>query len=354
MIESIRIKNFQSHEDTILRFSSGVNVIVGSSDSGKSAILRAMIWVAQNRPSGDSFMSWGQKETSVTLGVDHLQVTRSKGSSKNEYRIEGQEMDQVFTAFGQDVPDDISRILGIEDLNIQRQMDAPFLLSDSSGEVARRLNSVVNLDKIHTSLSNIAAIKREETRELSFVEEEQSRAQEETRQYSWIPDFEAKLGVASHAFQSLKGVSLKLSESRSLLDDWRGLATQLEKFDETERLAARVDKAMSHLSHIERTRKQLDEINALIQEWTRAKNQKKKLTHISRLKDKIEKALGIHSELKQVIRKEKQATSLIYQMEEVSDDLRVAKTDYEQASREFDEKMSGLRECPLCGSVLEA
>jgi len=347
MIESVRIKNFQSHEDTILRFSSGVNVIVGSSDSGKSAILRAMIWVAQNRPqnrpAGDSFMSWGQKETSVTLGVDHLQVTRLKGSSKNEYRIEGQEMDQVFTAFGQDVPDDISRILGIEDLNIQRQMDAPFLLSDSSGEVARRLNSVVNLDKIHTSLSNIAAIKREETRELSFVEEEQSRAQEETRQYSWIPDFEAKLGVASHAFQSLKGVSLKLSESKSLLDDW-----------ETERLAARVDKAMSHLSHIERTRKQLDEINSLVQEWTRAKNQRKRLTYISRLKDKIEKALRIHSELKQVIRKEKQATSLIYQMEEVSDDLRVAKTDYEQASREFDEKMSGLRECPLCGSVLEA
>jgi len=62
VVEKITIKNFQSHEETELQFSSGVNVIVGSSDSGKSAILRALKWVVQNKPSGTAFFTEGSDE----------------------------------------------------------------------------------------------------------------------------------------------------------------------------------------------------------------------------------------------------------------------------------------------------
>ena len=39
MIKSIQLKNFQSHRDTTLRLSPGVNVIVGDPQNGKTAIL---------------------------------------------------------------------------------------------------------------------------------------------------------------------------------------------------------------------------------------------------------------------------------------------------------------------------
>ena len=42
MIKSLSVKNFQSHKDTKLDLSIGVNTIVGLSDSGKSGFIRAL------------------------------------------------------------------------------------------------------------------------------------------------------------------------------------------------------------------------------------------------------------------------------------------------------------------------
>ena len=42
MIKSVGIVNFQSHEETAIEFSPGLNVIAGGSDAGKSSILRAI------------------------------------------------------------------------------------------------------------------------------------------------------------------------------------------------------------------------------------------------------------------------------------------------------------------------
>jgi len=55
MIKYLQIQNFQSHKDSLLEFDPGVNVIVGSSDSGKTAVIRALRWLVWNRPSGDAF-----------------------------------------------------------------------------------------------------------------------------------------------------------------------------------------------------------------------------------------------------------------------------------------------------------
>ncbi|MFR9297315.1 MAG: AAA family ATPase, partial [Aedoeadaptatus pacaensis] len=43
-IEKIILVNFQSHVYSELSLSRGVNVIVGPSDSGKTAIMRALRW----------------------------------------------------------------------------------------------------------------------------------------------------------------------------------------------------------------------------------------------------------------------------------------------------------------------
>ena len=86
MIQSLKIINFQSHEDSTLDFVPGVNMILGASDSGKSAIIRALKWLVWNRPNGDAYRSnWGG-ETSVQAFFDGFGVERSK-DKENMYRI---------------------------------------------------------------------------------------------------------------------------------------------------------------------------------------------------------------------------------------------------------------------------
>jgi len=88
MIKNIRIINFQSHQNSFLKFDSGVNIIVGESDRGKSAIIRALRWLIWNRPTGDDFRSnWGG-DTEVTIEInDEVFITRKKTKSFNGYIV---------------------------------------------------------------------------------------------------------------------------------------------------------------------------------------------------------------------------------------------------------------------------
>ena len=49
-VRRITLENFQSHKHTEMEFGPELNVIVGPSDSGKSAIIRALKWVMYNEP----------------------------------------------------------------------------------------------------------------------------------------------------------------------------------------------------------------------------------------------------------------------------------------------------------------
>ena len=134
MIKEVSIQNFQSHKDTHLEFHPGVNIIVGTSDSGKSAIIRTIRWVLQNKPLGDSFRSMWGGETKVTLTLPEGQITRSKDKS-DKYTIEGPPKLEL-EAFRTSVPEEVLNMLNINSVNLQFQHDPPFLISSTSGEVA--------------------------------------------------------------------------------------------------------------------------------------------------------------------------------------------------------------------------
>ena len=45
MIKKIIMKNFESHENSEIEFSGGLNLIIGQSNQGKSSIVRALALV---------------------------------------------------------------------------------------------------------------------------------------------------------------------------------------------------------------------------------------------------------------------------------------------------------------------
>lgn len=185
-IKSIHLMNFQNHRDTKLIFSDGVNVIIGPSRQGKTAILRALRWVTENRPSGEAFKRHGSEKegTEVSVEIDTGQIiTRVKTSNDNYYDLNG----QPFRAFGQEVPTLISEALNLSPINTAGQFDQPYLIFDSPGEVARTLNKIVHLDIIDTSLSNVAGLKRQNDQD---VRVQQNRLNELNELKATFPDLE--------------------------------------------------------------------------------------------------------------------------------------------------------------------
>ncbi len=147
MLKKIKIKNFQSWKDVTFELTPGVNIFTGSSNIGKTAIKRAIEWCLQNEPKGDYFRSHWGGDTEVTVD----DVRRVRTASKNEYYLK----DTCFKAFGNNPPSEIIDYVNMDSVNWQGQLDAPFLLSNSAGEVARYLNKTVDLEVIDESLSNI-------------------------------------------------------------------------------------------------------------------------------------------------------------------------------------------------------
>lgn len=224
-INSTELSYFQSHQKTTLELHPSVNAIIGISDSGKSAIKRAIKWNVENRPSGEDFKSdfAPDEETRVSLFVE-TEVRRGRTKDSNYYWMDGIR----YEAFGQDVPQPIKDKLNLGSLNIQNQFDPPFLLSESPGAVARYLNQVVDLDDIDESIKNVNTLLKKTEGQLSNNKERLGKLDSEILTY---PDFnnldefiiEAEklnktLQENEYTSQLLSQTMSEIKESRKMLD----------------------------------------------------------------------------------------------------------------------------------------
>jgi exonuclease SbcC len=219
MIKSLTIQNFQSHEKTKLTFSPGVNVVVGSSDAGKTAIIRALRWVVWNRPSGDSIRSTWGGSTSVKLELSEGKVIRNKDKSDSYLQtVDGNE-ELAFKAFGTSIPEEISRLLNINEINLQQQLDAPFLLSDSPGEVAQHFNKVARLDKIDLGIQQVNSVIRELTSSIGHIENDISTHQGLLGEFEHLEKFEVEVEVLEEMEKRLNSLRKKEFNLQELISD---------------------------------------------------------------------------------------------------------------------------------------
>jgi len=160
MIKTLTIKNFQSHENSKLKFSPGFNVIVGASDHGKTSIIRAIEWLRTNSPGGDSFKTCylrdGEDESKVILENSAGTVIRTRGkTSTGSYKTYLAGKIQNYSVLGNDVPEPVIEILNLTDINVQMQLEPHFLLLQTPGQAAKYLNGITKLDKLTNALDII-------------------------------------------------------------------------------------------------------------------------------------------------------------------------------------------------------
>lgn len=269
MIKSIDIENFQSHKETRLDFDPGVNVIIGRSDSGKTAILRALNWAINNKPSGEAFMRHESKETGVRVEFDNgLWIDRSRRGKESTY-LRGDVNDgdnaDLFKAFGQDVPEEIKKVINFGPLNIQRQMDAPFLLSFTPGEVGRLLNEIVKLDHIDVALKKANRLYRDTGTELKTEEERVEGLIGQGKELSYISDMENDLKGLEELNGRIRGLVEKEQSINSISSAIESIdfdLTDLEWTEDAEEQINNLDKKYQRMVELE---KGADSINYLVE-----------------------------------------------------------------------------------------
>jgi len=240
MIKSVQLKNFQSHEDSTVEFCSGVNVTTGKSDSGKSSILRALYWVLTNRPSTTEFIRKGSGSTGkrgasklgtceVQIKVERdgkeIEVIRTRGEGINSCSVDKKK----FSTIGKDVPEEVLQALNLDKINIQRQLDQPFLILDSPGAVAAQFNRYTNLDRVDGVVQMLASELRDQQSRKSLQEEQLVKVEEDLLKFKYLEDFEKMVDVLEEiqAEYNKKSSDAEILTSRILDND--ALQTEIQQ-----------------------------------------------------------------------------------------------------------------------------
>lgn len=156
MIRRFTVTNFQSLRDVDLPLGP-LTVIVGPSNSGKSALIRAMRALASN-VRGSDVVTRGAKTMRITAQTDGHEVTLTRTGTTGAYQIRELSADgepDSYTKLAGGVPAAVTRALRIDpvpaggaSLSVAGQLDPPYLLGDSGATVARVLGELTKVDTI--------------------------------------------------------------------------------------------------------------------------------------------------------------------------------------------------------------
>lgn len=228
-LESLHIANFQAHEKCAVEFDPAITTIIGPSDVGKSAILRALKWVCLNLPAGDAFIREGSTGAICEMRVDGAVIRRTRHTDgTNRYSMDK----EAYAAFGATVPDAIARLLSVDKINFVGQHEPSFWFSLSPSEVSRGLNAVVDLGIIDETNENIGKKIWQCQEAVRTGAERVATAKERKEALAWVVECDSDL-QRSEALEKLK---LAVVEKRQKLQVAADVARRQKT--ENERLAA--------------------------------------------------------------------------------------------------------------------
>lgn len=178
MIEYVVLHNFQIHADKRIDFNKDITFITGENGSGKSSVFRAITWVALNKGNSKQFrriLHDGSitDETRVEIGLEGHKIERIVSNTKNEYWMDGKKL----TGFGRGVPEEVSALFRMTDLNISEQFSPLFLVGDASGAIADELISIVSLEKMDALVDAVNADVRKYNEAITATNDKKSSIQ---------------------------------------------------------------------------------------------------------------------------------------------------------------------------------
>jgi hypothetical protein len=245
IISRIVLENIESHKKTVLDLKPGVNAIVGLSDAGKSAILRGVGLVFTNKGLRRSW--WG--------GVSDVEITFTDGNvvsrqtdKKNKYFLLNDTVDNEYEAFRHEIPEEVQEALNVDEINISRQMDPHFLLSDSGGDVAKALNRACNLQVIDTAITSIKSMAKANSSAIKEKEDHMRNLEAKRDSFAYLAEMEVEV----------ERYELLLAQEHACEVEHSSLSALLEQIQEQQ-------KELSEIEFVLESEKEVSDIQSLLE-----------------------------------------------------------------------------------------
>ncbi|MEN9405745.1 MAG: hypothetical protein RLZ12_29 [Bacillota bacterium] len=209
------IDNFQAHDHTEIDFALGLNVLVGPSDSGKSAVLRALRWVLFNQPRGMDFIQVGSSKCRVQLILtDGIKITRVRSNRVNRYLLtDAAGKEQIFEGFGNAVPEEVIKAHGMRAIkladqehliNFGMQLDPPFMVADSPGGKAKLIGAISGAEVFDYAFKDATQDRTVALTQLKEIERKGVELSQLIAGYKDLTTFEQKVVCAEALYNNVQ------------------------------------------------------------------------------------------------------------------------------------------------------
>lgn len=239
MLNYLRLTNFQKHEHFEHTFAPGLSVCVGPNWSGKSSLLRGLLYGL----FGASAVSVGAKnlvtrhaagalEVGVDFTVGGVRYEVRRGLSKAELRREGNLLATGQTAVTAQIEELIGPAKQFLTYQVSRQGEAGALLTLGSTKLAQHINAVTGVDLVDRVLDRIKderLLVKGATEQVEGLSEQWQAAQAQYQQHTaLIAEKTAEQSVLMKGLETLQkemGVSYQqvtqLQSQRQRFVDWQ-------------------------------------------------------------------------------------------------------------------------------------
>lgn len=353
-IEKFCVKNFQSWKEVTIDLHEGVNVLIGSSDEGKSALIRALRWALLNKVKGD-FINWDTTKKELAEVKIHLDngvwFARQKNlsGSINQYLIK--DFKDPLTALKHDLPKEIKDITGISEFNIQRQKKW-FLLEDKPSEVANKFNKITGLDIIDDVIKVANSEIRKTVSIREFEEDGLSKLKDQLEELDWVDEMVESFQELKLLYNSVNKVKSKIERLRRSIELHDTIHQKIKRIEPALNLKAELSNLISDNNDIDDLKKQAMKLNYIVEKYKSTKQQIKKNKTTVKFLSEIKLYLDEYKEIQNLMSEFEGLSELIGSYKTLYDRVEELQEYSKKAKSLFDKTLQKLGKCPTCGRTI--
>lgn len=351
----VSIKDFQIIKRAELEFIPGLNVVVGPSNNGKSAIFRAIKSAIFNYP-GTTSVRIGASDYYVGIESNGHKVVYKKGTSTS-YIIDGKQYNKP----GRSQLPEVARALGIEALDINNklehlnfwdQMDKPFLLDRTPTELFRFIVDSGEDENLTKTLKDMVQDKQSHSVNLTITEGKLSEVNSQRKELEEIlKDSEVKKKVVEDI--------LNLENDINKLDNIKQIKKSIEehepKLNNLKQELSELENKLKSLEGIETIQSDIEQLNTSKQLLNKIQEHK---TNKSVLEQELQNIPDIDSDissLESILTKLNTCRELFKSIKESRNSIALLEESLTPLDDELisvKNELAKFKVCPTCGQPL--
>lgn len=399
----LSLQNFQSISEGELTFKTGLNFIIGQSNSGKSATFRALKACLLNPAGSQRFIKRDSGKTTVILKYNGNDICWNKTEKANSYNINGEEYrntgkSDAFKILNNDTGF-VKAEKGCALMNIEEELQLPFpfgipdselfklfenvfcvsdsaVILKSAKEHEDRVKSDINLlelekTKVQTKLDGLAELKEEVS--LSRLEEYKKELEAGRSRLmelkEGLPEIKlacklnrTDLNIEERKFEDYLSPYFEKLDCKKTIKITQGLHKLLKEFEKTEYTPVSKLKELKELKDIQKLVVQLKKVNGIRVNEVSFDNKIEKHLKLTELNKTLRNLKKLHKiriseksfEDKQVRLEElKSLKTHIGEIKGQIQELKANKKREEEKVASIEAKLKEFKVCPLCHHSLE-